>query len=132
MTKERMLLPVACEKHVHVGHGPSKETPCPWCEIERLKHDVERLTASLTAEVNAHEPAPALPAGFTQYVDAVLDADPSNYRRAAEPRAPIDAGLRYKPTLERASNTREGWVAEMEQAHDGEWVHISALNRRAE
>jgi hypothetical protein len=41
---------------------------------------------------------------------------------------PIDAGLRYRPVLERAPNTREGWIAEMEQSHDGEWVHISNLN----
>jgi hypothetical protein len=41
--------------------------------------------------------------------------------------APLDAGLRFKPVLERASNTREGWTAEMEQAHDGEWVHIGAV-----
>jgi hypothetical protein len=57
---------------------------------------------------------------------------PVTVNRPAEPRARIDAGLRYKPVLERASNTREGWTAEMEQAHDGEWVHVSALNRGAE
>lgn len=48
-------------------------------------------------------------------------------RREMRPGLRIDAGLRFHPALERASNTREGWIAEMEQAHDGEWVHISAL-----
>lgn len=44
-----------------------------------------------------------------------------------EPAPTIDAGLRYKPTLERASNTPEGWIADMEQAHDGEWIHIGTV-----
>lgn len=44
----------------------------------------------------------------------------------------LEAGLRFKPVLERASNTQEGWAAEMEQAPDGEWVHISAVNRPAD
>lgn len=53
-------------------------------------------------------------------------------RNALHRDAPIDAGLRFKPVLERASNTPEGWTAEMEQAHDGEWIHIGSVSANGE
>jgi hypothetical protein len=40
----------------------------------------------------SEEPAPALPEGFTRYVDAAVAADPASYRRAAEPKAPLELG----------------------------------------
>lgn len=45
MTKQKMQLPLTCEKHVHDGYGTSKDVPCPWCEIELLR---SRLAAALS------------------------------------------------------------------------------------
>jgi hypothetical protein len=52
--------------------------------------ELRRLLSSL--EDRTPEPSPALPEGFTRYVDAALTADPANYRRESEPGAP-----RFKP-----------------------------------
>lgn len=37
----------------------------------------------------------------------------------------LDAASRYSPVLERASTKQHGWVAEMEQASDGQWTHFT-------
>ena len=86
-----------------------------------MNERVTRLEALLKRVL---EWTPALPAesGLLDEIAAALQVEPG---------APIDAGLRFKPVLERAY-TKEGWTAEMEQAHDGEWVHVSALNRPTE
>jgi hypothetical protein len=112
-------------------------------EIERLRAAVEptapyvRLVhedgteeqVSLTAEPPA-EPKAYTVAELTRFDTPELTKIREDFGMSLA--TAIEADLRYKPVLERASNTREGWVAEMEQAHDGEWVPISALKRPTE
>jgi hypothetical protein len=63
MTNQKVMLPMSCAHHQHVGYGSSKDHPCPWCEVERLRdenaaliHDLERSMANHVADINAPEP----------------------------------------------------------------------------
>lgn len=60
MTKQKMQLPLTCEKHLHDGYGTSKDVPCPWCEIERLRPMAESWESYLAAqERRTFEPKPS-------------------------------------------------------------------------
>jgi hypothetical protein len=37
MTKQKVQLPLTCDVHPHDGYGSSKDVPCPWCEIAKLR-----------------------------------------------------------------------------------------------
>jgi hypothetical protein len=48
MTKD-VMLPLHCAEHRHVGFGTSSETPCPWCEIDRLRGELSLASEGLAA-----------------------------------------------------------------------------------
>lgn len=46
MTKQEMMLPLNCKTHTHAGYGSSSDVPCPWCEIARLRGQLELIARS--------------------------------------------------------------------------------------
>jgi hypothetical protein len=88
-SKERVLLPLTCELHLHVGYGTSEDVSCPWCERERLQRerDEYRECAKLQADgawrrVTA-EPQPAASKELLRAAKALSDQFQTGYQAAA-------------------------------------------------
>lgn len=86
---------------------------------------VERADGSMVAlYTGGREEADALAAEHNAAIQEI-----ERLRAAAEPTAERDLfeAVKCSPVLERASTKPEGWVAEMEQDPDGEWIHLSTV-----
>lgn len=68
MTKQSCMLPLTCDRHTHSGYGTTKDTPCPWCEIERLRALLVQWEGNCTGRHGSQSPC-----GFT--ADHVVPAD---------------------------------------------------------